>query len=160
MSRADECLKRLRTPTLKVAAESGLAPGELRPQAALVVATAPGKAGLQRYTRHFPGRVFILLDRLTEREFVAFFRLQMEFVIMDGQVPADDKHLSAIAKLPRKAWVDLKDKLIQLGVCSIEHGMWWDADQAVNLDFQRAASARGIKGAMAAAEKRRARDAA
>ena len=144
----------------KDAAGLDLVGGESRPQAALVVATAPGKAGLQRYTRHFPGRVFILLDRLTEREFVALFRLQMEFVIMDGQVPADDKHLAGITKLPRKAWLELKDKLLQLGVCRVENGMWCDDDQTVNLDFQRAASARGVKGAIAAAEKRRARDAA
>lgn len=147
-------------PIGKATAELELVGGESKPPAALVVATAPGKAGLQRYTRHFPGRAFILLDRLTEREFAALFRLQMEFVIMDGHVPADDKHLSGIAKLPRKAWLELKDKLIHLGVCRIENGMWCDDDQAVNLDFQRAASARGVKGAMAAAEKRRARDAA
>lgn len=142
--------------------EQGTDGAAARPVAAvaMAVAAAPGKVGLQRYTRHFPGRVFILLDRLTEREFVALFRLQMEFVIMDGQVPADDKHLSGITKLPRKAWLELKDKLIQLGVCRIDNGMWFDDDQAVNLDFQRAASARGVKGAIAAAEKRRARDAA
>lgn len=107
-----------------------------------VVAQAATKAARTRYVRFFAERGLYLLDRLTEREFVAFYRLSMEFVQLDGALPANDKQLAAVVKLSAKAWGELRDKLLMLGLGRIEHGHWVDDDQLANLEMQRRASER------------------
>ena len=130
-------------------------------QPAIAVATAPGgKSGRTRFLRLFPERSLFMLDRLNEREFVATYRLMMEFVITDGQVPADDKHLASVTKLSTKSWAAVRDKLLQLGLGRIEHGFWVDDDQLASLEIQRAASRRGAAGGLKAADNRRQRHAA
>ena len=113
----------------------------LMPSAAPLLRAA-AKPARSRYVRLFPERLLYLIDRLTEREFVAFCRLASEFVQLDGALAADDKRLAATVKLSPKAWAELRDKLIVLGLGRIEHGHWIDDDQLANLRIQRDASDR------------------
>jgi hypothetical protein len=101
---------------------------------------AANKPARTRYVRLFPERLLYLIDRLTERELVAFLRLSSEFVQLDGALPADDKRLAVTVKLKAKAWDELRDKLIVLGLGRIEHGHWIDDDQLRNLEVQRRSS--------------------
>lgn len=143
-------------PGAVTAANAG-SPGLTPPLAVATVAAR--KNGRTRYVRLFPERTLYMLDRLSDREFIAAYRLMMEFVITDANLPADDAHLACITKLSAKAWAMLRDKLLQLGLGRIEHGFWIDDDQLANLDMQRAASMRGAAGGRKAAENRRQRDA-
>ena len=123
---------------------SSPATGEVKPFDPLntAVVQAATKAARTRYVRFFAERGLYLLDRLTEREFVAFYRLSMEFVQLDGALPAADRQLAAVTKLSTKAWGELRDKLLVLGLGRIEHGHWIDDDQLANLQMQRRASER------------------
>ena len=113
----------------------------MQPQTTAVVLAAT-KAARTRYVRFFAERGLYLLDRLTEREFVAFYRLSSEFVQLDGALHAADKQLAAITKMSAKAWNELRDKLLVLGLGRIEHGHWIDDDQLRNLEIQRRATER------------------
>lgn len=146
------------TPAKQLPIDGGAPDG--KGKAPLVVAAAPGKSGFTRYMRMFPSRSLYLLDQLTAQEFVATYRLTMAYVMADGQIAGDDKSMAHVTKLTVRAWAGLRDKLVQMGMGRVEHGFWLDEDQLVNLEHQRAASARGFRGAQKAAENRRARDAA
>lgn len=101
---------------------------------------AAAKAARTRHVRFFPERLLYLIDRLTPVQIVAFLRLSSEFVQLDGALPANDKHLAAVVKLTPKAWGELRDKLLILGLGRIELGHWIDDDQLRNLEMQRRAS--------------------
>lgn len=110
-------------------------------------APAPPKSGRTRYVRHFPERALFMLDQLTPGEFCAAYRLALAYVIADGGLRADDRHLASITKLPAKAWLQLRDKLLLLGLGRVDSGMWVDDDQLANLLVQRRVSERGRRGA-------------
>jgi hypothetical protein len=101
---------------------------------------AAAKPARTRYVRIFPERLLYVVDRLTPVQCVAFLRLSSEFVQLDGALPADDRRLAAVAKLSAKAWGELRDLLLTLGLGRIEHGHWIDDDQLRNLEIQRRAS--------------------
>jgi hypothetical protein len=110
--------------------------------AAPVMVHAATKAARTRHVRFFPERLLYLIDRLTPPQIVAFLRLSSEFVQLDGALPANDKHLATVAKMTPKAWGELRDKLLVLGLGRIEFGHWIDDDQMRNLEMQRRASER------------------
>jgi len=110
---------------------------------------AQGKTGRTRYVRIFPERMLFLLDQLSDRELVCVLRLAMAYVISDGDMQADDKRLASVTKLSLKAWADLRDKLLLLGLGRVQAGMWIDDDQLANLMIQRSVSERGKRGAAA-----------
>lgn len=114
-----------------------------------VVEPARRKSGRTRYMRFFPERLFYMLDQLTEREMVAALRLSLAYVIADGDLADDDKRMASITKLSAKAWPELRDKLLLLGLGRVEAGQWIDDDQLANLRIQRNVSARGKRGAQA-----------
>ena len=101
---------------------------------------AATKAARTRYVRLFPEKLLYLIDRLTPVQIVAFLRLSSEFVQLDGALPANDKHLATVAKMTPKAWGELRDKLLVLGLGRIELGHWIDDDQLRNLEIQRRVS--------------------
>jgi hypothetical protein len=101
---------------------------------------AATKAARTRYVRLFPEKLLYLIDRLTPVQIVAFMRLSSEFVQVDGALPANDKHLATVAKMTPKAWGELRDKLLVLGLGRIELGHWIDDDQLRNLEIQRRVS--------------------
>lgn len=115
----------------------------------VVEAMPPSKTGRTRYVRLFPERMLFLLDQLTDRELVCVLRLSMAYVIADGDLPADDRRLAGFTKLSPKAWAELRDKLLLLGLGRIEAGQWIDDDQLSNLKIQRSVSERGKRGAAA-----------
>ena len=104
------------------------------------VLQAATKAARTRHVRFFPERLLYLIDRLSPVQIGAFLRLSSEFVQLDGALPANDKHLAAVVKLTPKAWGELRDKLLMLGLGRIELGHWIDDDQLRNLEMQRRAS--------------------
>jgi len=108
-----------------------------------------GKTGRTRYLRLFPERLLFLFDQLSDRELVCVLRLSMAYVIADGDLPADDKRLATITKLPARAWAELRDKLLLLGLGRVQAGQWIDDDQLENLRIQRSVSERGKRGAAA-----------
>lgn len=112
-----------------------------------VVEPSRPKSGRTRFVRYFPERVLFMLDQLTAKEFVAMARLAMAYVIADGDLPADDRRLASITKLSAKAWTELRDKALLLGLGRIERGQWIDDDQLGNLLVQRRTSERGKRGA-------------
>jgi hypothetical protein len=111
------------------------------------VNAASAKSGRTRYMRLFAERAYFLLDQLTERELSAWLRLSLAFVIADGDLADDDKRLASITKLSARAWSELRDKLLLLGLGRVEAGQWIDDDQLANLRIQRAVSERGKRGA-------------
>lgn len=100
------------------------------------------KTGRTRYLRIFPERATFLLDRLDDDEFVAAFRLALEYVIRDGQISDDDQALARVTKMPLRRWRGLKQTLIEIGVGRVMAGRWLDDDQQANLDLQNAFTAR------------------
>lgn len=106
----------------------------------------PIKTGRTRYMRLFPERCFFALEQLTEREFVAWIRLMVAYVVADGELACDDKRLALLTKMGSR-WPELRDKLAALGLGRLEAGFWIDDDQARNLGFQQRASERGERGA-------------
>lgn len=115
------------------------------------------KSGRTRYLRHFPERLTFMLDQLTPAEFYAVLRLQLAYVVADGDLSADDRRLAAVTKLSAKGWAALRDKLLLLGLGRIEAGQWIDDDQLGNLQVQRRVSE---KARLGAARRWGARDAA
>ena len=107
---------------------------------AITVVHAATKAARTRYVRLFPEKLLYLIDRLPPVQIVAFLRLSSEFVQLDGALPANDKHLATVAKMTPKAWAELRDKLLVLGLGRIELGHWIDDDQLRNLEIQRRVS--------------------
>ena len=105
------------------------------------------KSGRTRYLRHFPERLTFMLDQLTPTEFYAVLRLQLAYVVADGDLPADDRRLAALTKLSAKAWAGLRDKLLLLGLGRVDAGQWIDDDQLGNLQVQRRVSEKGRLGA-------------
>ena len=103
----------------------------------ITVVHAATKAARTRYVRLFPEKLLYLIDRLSPVQIVAFLRLSSEFVQLDGALPANDKHLATVAKVTPKAWGELRDKLLVLGLGRIELGHWIDDDQLRNLEIQR-----------------------
>lgn len=124
-----------RQPRLRAAAE---VVGIQEPTTTVLHAAT--KAARTRYVRLFPEKLLYLIDRLTPVQIVAFLRLSSEFVQLDGALPANDKHLATVAKMTPKAWGELRDKLLLLGLGRIELGHWIDDDQLRNLEMQRRAS--------------------
>jgi hypothetical protein len=110
--------------------------------------TSKRKTGRTRYLRLFPERVCFALDSLSESEVVAWLRLTKGYVVNDGILLADDKHLAMLTKMGKR-WPDLREKLIALGLGRIEGGLWIDDDQQQNLEIQRRLTNRGAKGASA-----------
>jgi uncharacterized protein YdaU (DUF1376 family) len=94
------------------------------------------------FARFFPERAFFVIDRLTEREAVAWLRLSGEYVLHDGQLPDDDKVLSRLVKLPLRSWHALRAKLLAAGLARVTEGRWIDDDQDANLRIQRASRER------------------
>lgn len=88
-----------------------------------------------------------MLDQLKPSEFCALFRLQLAYVIADGDLPADDRRLAAITKTTAKGWAELREKLLLLGLGRVDNGQWIDDDQLGNLLVQRRVSERGKRGA-------------
>lgn len=114
----------------------------------LLIAEAPrAKTGRTRYLRHFPERLTYMLDQLTPSEFYATCRLQLAYVIADGDLPDDERRLAALAKVAPKAWLALREKLLLLGLGRVEAGQWIDDDQLANLQVQRRVSEKGRLGA-------------
>jgi hypothetical protein len=102
------------------------------------------KTGRTRYLRLFPERAYYIVEHLNEREFIAFMRLSLAYVVADGSLPADDKKLALITKMGRH-WSGLRDKLIALGLGRVEAGFWVDDDQLTNILIQRRLSDRGVR---------------
>lgn len=122
-----------------------------------VVDPTYSKSGRTRYLRLFPERLVFMLDQLTPAEFYATLRLQLAYVVADGDLQADDRRLAAVTKLSAKGWAALRDKLLLLGLGRIEAGQWIDDDQLRNLQVQRRVSEKARAGA---AKRWGARDAA
>jgi hypothetical protein len=120
-----------------------------------VATTKRTKSGRTFYIRFFPGRLYLLYDRLNDRDFKPFLRLSQEFVSSNGQLPCGDNHLASVTKLSLKNWMTLKDKLLKFGLGNIENDLWIDEDQKVNLDIQRGAIIRGSAGGKQAAANRK-----
>lgn len=108
--------------------------------------TAPKlKNGRTRFFRIFPERGDFLLSRLSDREFKATFRLLLEFVVRDGELPDNNKFLATVAAMKLPAWLSLRERLLALGIFRVEAGRWIDDDQEKNLRLQREHSARQAK---------------
>lgn len=104
--------------------------------------------GRSRYVRLFPERVYFLLARLTDREVVAYLRVVNDYVVRDGQVQFDDKALAKVAGISSRAWSDLRDKLVELGIVKVDGDKFVDPDQSASLEIQRATSERQRGNAM------------
>lgn len=122
-----------------------------------VVDPTRSKSGRTRYLRLFPERLVFMFDQLTPAEFYATLRLQLAYVVADGDLQADDRRLAAVTKQSAKGWAALRDKLLLLGLGRIEAGQWIDDDQLRNLQVQRRVSEKARAGA---AKRWGARDAA
>ena len=110
----------------------------------------------KRYARFFSDRWTELQNWLTAAQLVAYINLAIAFVNAADGLPDDDEELARIARLSIIEWRKLRARLLHHDhqIFVIEHGRWVDPDQQANLDMQRKASARGLRGAAATNAKR------
>jgi uncharacterized protein YdaU (DUF1376 family) len=94
------------------------------------------------YMRFFLKRFAQLDASLTPVQFVAYQRVLMHYAQTRGRLPADDKSLGTISRLPLKRWVELRELLTTLGFAGAADGYWHDLDQDENIKSQLATSER------------------
>ena len=91
-----------------------------------------------RYVRHFVEHQKYILSSLTPEEYAAFMRVTLAFVERNGRLADDDTELARIARLRRKRWLSLREKVLDLGLARVEaigiiydFGVGFDVEQRI-----------------------------
>lgn len=122
----------------------------------MIAGNGASRGARGRYVRLWVERIAFIRQRLTLAELGAYTLLEARYTEDSGHMADDDDELADITTLSRRKWLELKAKLLHLGVLKVEAGRLVDADQDISLEIQQRASNRGRAGGLALQAKRRA----